>query len=140
MSSESSLLGGMPPSPRLRSSTSAPIIRVMISNRLHAAISMPSSSRPYQRDNVSMAAALLRLGEKFLQLRTGLGTLADDAVPAGLIGLGEIGLRRRGIERDGLDAAVGLALGLLGVLGRERGGGFRLAVVGGLAQHGALRV
>src|SRR5262249_13028758 len=164
--------GGMPPRPRLRSSTSAPIISVMTSSRPHANSSMPSSTRPYQRDKVSiegLAPALApplpagervgvrgsmtldspsaphparfarhplpggerkkssRLREQFLQLRPVLRALADDAVPAGLVGLGEVRLGDGGIERDGLHAGVGLALGLLGVLGLEFGDRFGFA-------------
>src|SRR5215472_16638100 len=57
MSSDSSLLGGMPPRPTLRSSTSAPIMSVMIRRSRQATVSMPLNTWPYQRERVSMVAA-----------------------------------------------------------------------------------
>src|SRR5215813_10179639 len=144
MSSDTSLLGGMPPSPTFRKSTSAPIISVMTSKSPQARLSIASSRRPYQRERVSKpltpAPALPRLREKHLQLRPGLRALADDAVPTRLVGLGDIGLGHAGIERDGLDAGGRLALGLLLVLGREFGEGFGFAGGASLAQHVLLRV
>src|SRR5262249_23174425 len=155
MSSESSLLGGMPPSPTLRRSTSAPIISVMTSSSPQASTSIASSSRPYQRERVSMKAAcssacapsprtgevsLLRLREERLQLRPGLGALADDAVPAGLVGLGDVDLGNARLERDRLHPARRLALRLLLILRRELCRRFLLAGGACLAQHVLLRV
>src|ERR1700748_386813 len=114
MSSDNSLLGGTPPRPMLRSRTSAPIITVMNRSRRPAAAIMPSSKRPYHRDTVSILArvtALSGLLEEFLELRPGDGALPDDAVPAGLIGLREIGVRLGRIELDGLNAGGSLTLG-----------------------------
>src|ERR1700751_5770316 len=70
---------------------------------------------------------LLRLRKKHLQLGPDLRALADDAVPAGLVGLGDIRLGHTRVERDGLHPCRRLALGLLLVLRRELGGGLGLA-------------
>ena len=67
--------------------------------------------------------------------------LPDDAVPAGLIGLGPVGFGRRAIELDGLDAGVGLALGFaLRCPAANSATASRFAALGGLAQHVLLRV
>src|SRR5262245_8350687 len=147
ISSESSLLGAMPPRPTLRESTSAPISKVIVSSSRHASSSRASSRRPYQRDSVAIsgppgrsAAPSVGLGEELLQLRPVLGALTNDPGPAGLVGLVAVGLPDRAVEADGLNAGVGLALGVLGVLLGEnaRRLGFRL--LPRLAQNIALRL
>src|SRR5262249_56761363 len=80
------------------------------------------------------------LGEEFLQLRAVLRALPDDAGPAGLVGLVAIGLAVGAGERDGLDAGVGLTLGLLGVLLGEDRNRVRLRPLPRLAQDVALRI
>src|SRR3981189_2766193 len=114
MSSDNSLLGGIPPASMLRRSTSAPIITVMKRSRMPAAVIMPSNRRPYHRDRMSIHAfavtALSGLLKEVLELRSGHGALPDDAVPAGLVRLRKIHIRHRPLERDGLDASGGLTL------------------------------
>src|SRR5262245_24481919 len=144
MSSDSSLLGAMPPRPTLRRSTSAPMSNVIVRSRRHARMMSASSRRPYRSDSVAIAAcprtASVRLGEEFLQLRPKLRALPDHTGPAGLVRLVMVGFPGGAFELDGLDAGVGLPLGVLGVLlGEERDRlGFRL--LAGLAQHRALRL
>src|SRR5262245_64033964 len=147
ISSESSLLGAMPPRPTLRESTSAPISKVIVSSSRHASSSRASSRRPYQRDSVAIsgppggsAAPSVGLGEEPLQLRTVLGALTDDACPAGLVGLVAVGLPDRAVEADGLNAGVGLALGVLGVLLGENARRVRFRLLPRLAQNIALRL
>src|SRR3954471_23588845 len=109
----------MPP-PRLRDTTSAPIITVMTSSRRLRAMTRRSSRRPYHLDRRAMPAPLrggeLFLREERLDLRAVLGALLDDAFPACFVGLGPIGCRAGGIEGDHLNASFGLPLGVLGVL------------------------
>src|SRR3984957_12633201 len=143
MSSDSSLLGGTPPSPMLRSRTSVPIITVMNRSRRPAAPIMASSKRPYHRESVSIDArvtALSGLLEEFLELRPGDGTLTDDAVPPGPVGLRDISVGHRLIELDGLNARCGLTLGFPLVLRREFRDSLGLAALCGFAQHVFLRL
>src|SRR5215831_2482364 len=140
MSSESSLLGAMPPRPMLRRSTSAPISKVISSSRKHASSVRASSRRPYQWDSVAMHVVSVGLGEEFLQLRAMLRALPQHAGPAGLVGLVVVRLAGGAVELDGLDAGVGLPLGILGVLLGEDRRRLRLGLPAGLAQHVALRI
>src|ERR1044071_5515739 len=130
MFSETSLLQAMPPIPRLRVATSAPISSVMNSSSRQAASIMASKTRPktadmrcmslpqtgFQRDFQSDLFDLFRelvserLGEKLLQFRAVLWTLLDDAGPAGLIGFVAVCGALAPFELDHLNAG-GLLLG-----------------------------
>src|ERR1700687_3639730 len=85
-------------------------------------------------------AALSGLGEEFAQFWSMLGALADDPVPAGLIGLVPVGCAVGSGEYDGLDAGGGLAPGVLLVLLGEQGRGFSLEAFGGSPQDRFLRI
>src|SRR6185295_15936953 len=85
-------------------------------------------------------AGLIALGEKFLQFRPVLRALADDPGPAGFVGLVAIGLARRAVERDRLNAGLGLTFGVPGVLFGENGRRIPLRLLPCLAQKIALRI
>src|SRR5262245_25106445 len=147
ISSDSSLLGAMPPRPMLRSSTSAPINSVIASSSRHASRSRTSSRRPYQLDSRAITGRvatsgprLIRLGEEALQLWTMLRALAHDPGPTRLVGLVVIGPAGGTLELDGLDAGIGLPLGILGILLGEDRNRLGFSLLAGLAQHVALRV
>src|SRR6516165_4769341 len=64
-------------------------------------------------------AALIGLGEELLQFCAVLRALADHPRPAGFVGFVVIKRPVGGVELDRLNAGVGLAFGVLGVLLRE---------------------
>src|SRR5262249_2617194 len=149
ISSEISLLGATPPRPILRSNTSAPMRKVIVSSSKHASSISASSSRPYQYDSLAMpgrrspdqfAFTSIRLGEKLLHLLTVLWALADHPGPAGFVGLVAIELPGGAFELDRLDAGLSLAFGVLGVLFGENRDRIRLRLLTRLAQQIALRV
>src|SRR5215475_6715573 len=90
MFSETSLLQAMPPRPRFRVATSAPISRVMNSSSRQAASIITSKTRPKAEDMRCIVTAPSRpsagFGEKLFQLRAVLWTLLADAGPTGLVG------------------------------------------------------
>src|SRR5215471_5516733 len=124
MSSEISLLGATPPRPILRSSTSAPIRKVIVSSSTHASSISASSSRAYQCDSRAMpgrrspghSLMSICLGEKLLQLCPMLRALADDAGPTGFVGFVVIQFSGGALELDRLDSGLSLALSILGIL------------------------
>src|SRR6476620_8671304 len=149
MSSEISLLGATPPRPILRSSTSAPMRKVIVSSSKHASSISASSSRSYQYDSLAMpgrrspdqfAFTSIRLGEKLLHLFTVLRALADHPGPAGFVGFVAIELPGGALELDRLDAGLSLAFGVLGVFFGENRNRVSFRLLSRLAQQVALRV
>src|SRR5215510_6262840 len=90
MFSETSLLHAMPPTPRFRVATSAPISRVMNRSSRQAASIITSKTRPNTPDMRCMSLPPGRpsagFGEKLFQPRAVLWTLLDDTGPAGFVG------------------------------------------------------
>src|SRR5262249_201141 len=143
MSSESSLLGAMPPSPILRSSTSAPMSSVIVRSRRQASSVIASSRRLYQWASLAMPgtpAVLIGLGEELPQLWPGLRALADHSRPAGFVGFAAIEFSLGAIEPDRLNPRVGLTLGVLRVLLLENRRCICFGLLTRLAQNIALSI
>src|SRR5262245_49219671 len=143
MSSESSLLGAMPPSPTLRSSTSAPMSNVIVRSRRQASSVSASSRRLYQWASLAMPgtpAVLIGLGEELPQLWPVLRALADHSRPAGFVGFVAIEFSLGAVEPDRLNPGVGLTLGVLRVLFGENRRCVRFGLLTRLAQNIALSI
>src|SRR5215510_6604476 len=67
----------------------------------------------------------LLLREKFPEFWAVFGALLDDALPPSLVGFRPIGFGCRTLELDGLDAGIGLPLGVFCILRVEFGDGRR---------------
>ena len=85
-----------------------------------------------------MKRALVGGGEELLQFCAVLRALADHPGPAGFVGFVVIKLAVGALELDGLNAGVGLAFGVLGVLLRENRHRIRFRLLPRLAQNIAL--
>src|SRR5262249_58086931 len=85
-------------------------------------------------------ATLIGLGEELLQLCAMLRALANARRPAGFVGLVVIELSLGALELDRLNAGVGLAFGVLGVLLRENCHRIRFRLLPRLAQKIALGI
>src|SRR3954469_1094303 len=111
------------------SSTSAQIMSVMAKTSAHAARANASSILPYAASSRSIAGRSIAgrsiagrsiielLRQDLSQLLAVLRARLDGIGPADLLRFLDIRLARGRIEGDGLDAGVGLALGLLLVVG-----------------------
>src|SRR5262245_17072271 len=119
MFSETSLLQAIPPRPRFRVATSAPISRVMDNSSRQATSIITSKTRPSTAEMRCMSVPPSRpstgLGEELLQLRAVLRALLDDAGPAGLVGFVAIGGALGPFELDHRNAG-GFLLGDVGLV------------------------
>src|SRR3990172_4897470 len=107
--SETSMIHGSVPRPRLRAMTS-PVTSTARAPSRRAATTAPAWSTPrYARPIMRR----LSLGEEVAHLRPVLGTHLEDAGPAGLVGPVEVLLRLGALEPDHLDAGLRLTLDLL---------------------------
>src|SRR3954470_19328788 len=106
------------------SSTSAQIMSVMPKTSAHAARANASSIVPYAASSRSIAGRSIAgrsiielLRQDLSQLLAVLRARLDGIGPADLLRFLDVRLARGRVEGDGLDAGVGLALGLLLVVG-----------------------
>src|SRR3990172_1669219 len=106
--SETSMIHGSVPRPRLRAMTS-PVTSTARAPSRRAATTAPAWSTPRYARPIMRPLAL----EEVAHLRPVLGAHLEDAGPAGLVGPVEVLLRLGALEPDHLDAGLRLTLDLL---------------------------